>query len=240
MHPVRAALLWALIAILTVWFTTLIALAWLLLLPFDRQRKAPHWLSSLWGRAVFLCHPLWRIRVEGANRLDPRQHYIFVANHQSLLDIVALYHLNRQFKWVAKEELFGIPFLGWSMSLAGYVRLARGQNRSIRQAYDQAGQWVRSGMSVLFFPEGTRSADGEVGAFKGGAFKLATRAQVPVVPIAVSGTRELLIKGSWRFSAGRREVRVTVFPPLAPTEPADTLRDHAREAILSAVSQANA
>lgn len=238
MNPIRAALLWALIAAITVVFTALIALARLLLWPVDPQRKAPHWLASCWGRAVFMSHPLWRIRLEGADQLDPRRRYIFVANHQSLLDIMALYHLNRQFKWVAKEELFGIPFVGWSMALAGYVRLARGQARSIRDAYDQAGQWVRSGMSVLFFPEGTRSPDGEVGAFKAGAFKLAAQTQVPVVPIAISGTRGLLVKGSWRFRAGRQEVRVRVLAPLDPSGADESVRDQARAAILSALPKA--
>lgn len=236
LNLVHAASLWGLIGVLTVSFSTLIALARLLLWPVDRQRKVPHWLCSLWGRALFACHPPWRVRVEGASALDPKRPCIFVSNHQSMLDIMALYHVHRQFKWVAKEELFGIPFLGWSMALAGYVRLARGQNRSIRQAYDQAGQWIRSGMSVLFFPEGTRSPSGELGAFKGGAFKLAVKMRVPVVPIAVSGTRQLLVKGSWRFRPGRQDVRVRILPPLAPTDPAETLRDRARAAILQALS----
>lgn len=237
---VHAAWLWALIGVFTVCFTTLITLSRLLGWPFDRQRKLPHWLALRWGRAVFMSHPLWRIRVEGAQRLDPRRHYIFVANHQSLLDIMAICHLNRQFKWVAKEELFRLPFLGWSMSLAGYVKLKRGQNRSIREAYDQAGRWVREGMSVLFFPEGTRSPSGELGAFKGGAFKLASQTGVPVVPIAVSGTRDLLVKGSWRFRGGRQEVRMKVLPPLDPEAPAEELRDRARAVILAALTHENA
>lgn len=240
MNPLRAAALWAVIAMLTVVFTTLIALSRLLLWPFDRQRKIPHWLAMLWGRAVFMSHPLWRVRVEGARRLDSQRHYIFVANHQSMLDIMALCYLNRQFKWVAKEELFRLPFLGWSMSLAGYVRLKRGQSRSIRDAYDQAGRWVREGMSVLFFPEGTRSLDGELGAFKPGAFKLALKARVPVVPIAISGTRDLLVKGSWRFRAGRQDVRVRVLPPLEPSGEDEGLRERARAAILAALAQAKA
>jgi 1-acyl-sn-glycerol-3-phosphate acyltransferase len=95
-------------------------------------------------------------------------------------------------------------------------------------------------MSVLFFPEGTRSPSGELGAFKGGAFKLATQTHVSVVPIAVSGTRQLLVKGSWRFRSGRQEVRVRVLAPLAPTEAAESLRDHARAAIAAALNQAKA
>jgi len=118
------------------------------------------------------------------------------------------------------------------MTLAGYVKLARGQSHSIHDAYERARRWLRSGMSVLFFPEGTRSRTGELGAFKNGAFKLAVATGIPVVPVAVSGTRDLLVKGSWRFRPGPHRVQVSVLPPIAPTTSADALRDEARARIL--------
>lgn len=232
----QALLLWSVISLLTVVFSLAMAACAVGLWVVDRQRKTVHWLACVWGRAVFWCRPSWRVTVTGRDLLEPRRRYILVANHQSLLDIMALYHLDRQFKWIVKEELFRIPFLGWAMALAGYVKLARGQSHSIHDAYEQARRWLALGMSVLFFPEGTRSLTGELGAFKNGAFKLAVETGTPVVPIAVSGTRDLLMRGSWRFRPGPQRVRVSVLPPIAPTASADALRDEARARILREIS----
>lgn len=228
----QALLLWSAIGLLTVIFSSAMAACAACLWVVDRQRKAVHWLAGVWGRTVFWCRPSWQVTVTGREHLEPHRRYILVANHQSLLDIMALYHLNRQFKWIVKEELFRIPFLGWAMALAGYVQLARTQPHSIHDAYERARRWLASGMSVLFFPEGTRSRTGEVGSFKNGAFKLAVETGIPVVPIAVSGTRDLLVKGRWRFRPGPQRVRVTVLPPIAPTTSAEALRDAARARIL--------
>ena len=237
MARLRDLWLWALIALLTAFCTCLIALSRALFWPFDHRRTIPHGLASWWGRAVFWCHPPWRVTVTGAGQLRPGERYILVANHQSLLDIMALYHLNRQFKWVAKEELFRVPFLGWAMALAGYVQLARTQPHSIHDAYERVRRWLTRGIPVLFFPEGTRSLTGELGAFKKGAFKLAVETGIPVVPVAVSGTRDLLVKGSWRFRPGPQRVQVTVLPPIAPTTSAESLRDEARSRILKALER---
>lgn len=223
--------LWALIGILTIAFSLVIIVCAVLLWPVDPQRRIAHRLASLWGRAVFWSNPSWRLSVSGREHLDPRTAYVFVANHQSLLDIMALFALRRQFKWIAKRELFAIPLLGWAMALVGYIKLSRGQHGSIRETYDRARRWLFSGMSVLFFPEGTRSLTGEIGPFKNGAFKLAMETATPVVPIIVSGTRDLLMRGSWLFRCGSR-VQITVLPPLDPatyhsSEP-ERLRDETR------------
>ena len=232
----QALLLWSVIGLLTVVFSLAMAACAACLWVVDRQRKAVHWLASVWGRTVFWCRPSWQVTVTGRHHLEPHRHYILVANHQSLLDIMALYHLNRQFKWMVKEELFRIPFLGWAMTLAGYVQLARTKPHRIHDAYEQARRWLASGMSVLFFPEGTRSRTGELGSFKNGAFKLAVTTGISVVPIAVSGTRDLLVRGGWRFRPGPQRVRVAVLPPIAPTISADALRDEARARIHHEIS----
>ena len=226
--------LWALIGLLTIVFSLAIMVFAVVLVPVDPQRRFLHRLASLWGRAVFLCNPSWRLTVTGRTHIDPRTAYVLVANHQSLLDIMALFALRRQFKWVAKEELFAIPFLGWAMALAGYIRLARGQQSSVRETYERARQWLMSGMSVLFFPEGTRSRTGELGPFKNGAFKLAMDMAAPLVPIVVTGTRDLLMRGSWLFRYGSR-VQITILPPIGPTTyhswSPDRLRDEVRRLI---------
>jgi 1-acyl-sn-glycerol-3-phosphate acyltransferase len=225
---------WLIIGALTILFSVAILIGALVLRPFDRKRALLHGLAALWGQAIFLCNPFWRVTVTGRKQIKPRTPYILVANHQSFLDIMALFCLRRQFKWMAKEELFAIPFLGWAMSAAGYIKLSRGRASSIHEAYRQAGEWVESGMSVFFFPEGTRSVSGELGPFKNGAFKLALDWHVCVVPIVITGTRDLLPRGRWRL--GRKaHVRISVLPPMDPSPyrhtGASRFRDDARQAI---------
>jgi len=230
---VWTSVLWVVIGLLTIVLSLTILLINLTLGWLDRKRRLAHWIASCWGCLALCCNPLWRVRVVGRRHIPSRRAVIFVSNHQSMLDIMAGFLVFHQFKWVAKQELFGIPFLGWAMAGARYVRLARGENRSIRESYAQARRWVESGVSVFFFPEGTRSRTGELGAFKIGAFKLALQTGAPIVPVAISGTRDLLKRGSWLFNPTAR-VQVTVLAPLFPdgdyVEP-DRLRDAARDAI---------
>ncbi len=235
---IGSALIWALIALLTVTFSLIAIVCGVVLVPIDPQRRVAHWVNTLWGESIFFFNPLWRCRVTGRRRLDHRRTYIYIANHQSMLDIMALFSVRRQFKWVSKESLFRIPFLGWAMRAAGYISLLRGDRASIRVTTDQARAYLNNGMSVVFFPEGTRSATGELLPFKNGAFRLAAELGIPVVPVAIIGTRDLLVKGSWLF-LGRRTVRVKVLPPIDVARyrsaRIDGLRDEAFHAIARAL-----
>lgn len=231
--------LWIAIGLLTVVLSLAILLVNLLLGAFDRKRRIAHRIASLWGRGSLLCNPCWRLTITGRHHIPARRPVIFVSNHQSMLDIMAGFCLFRQFKWVAKEELFRIPFLGWAMAGARYIRLARGERGSIRQSYDEAGRWLASGVSVFFFPEGTRSRTGQLGPFKNGAFKLALDTGVPIVPIVITGTRGLLQRGGWLFNP-TADVRIAVLPPVQPsTDHADPdrLRDHVRDLIARTLQQ---
>ena len=130
-----------------------------------------------------------------------------------------MYQTKMQFKWVAKESLFKIPVLGWNMMLAKHIQLKRGDFSSIKKTYREAGQWLRDGISVVFFPEGTRSDVNKMGAFQNGAFKLAIKEKVPILAVVIEGTRNAIPKGSWRFTASNScAVRV-----LAPIETAGFL-----------------
>ena len=239
-ESLRVALIWIGFVIITILIPTTIVLASLVVWIVDPQYRSLHRMAEAWGRAIFLLNPGWRISVAGRGFLKPSGTYLIVANHQSLFDIMALYHLHRQFKWVAKAELFSIPFLGWAMSAARYIQLHRGKSSSIRQTYGQARRYIEEGMSVVFFPEGTRSHTSTVQPFKNGAFKLAIRTGVPVVPVAVSGARDLLPRQHLRFAMTAR-VRVQVLPPLDPKdyrpEEFDRLRDDAHRAISRALEQ---
>ena len=194
--PLWSAIVWFVIAACTIGYSLLILLYVLVFWWADPSRKGAHWLASLWGRSVLRCIPSWRLTVNGRAALDSRRSYIYVANHQSLIDIMALLCINQPFKWVAKESLFRIPFLGWSMGLAKHIRLARGRHGSIRETYEQARLWLARGISVFFFPEGTRSPDGEIHEFKALVGVLALTHGVDILPVWLGGTHAAMPKGS--------------------------------------------
>lgn len=146
-------------------------------------------------------NPFWKLKVYGLENIDKNRTYVIVANHQSLADIVILYRTKMQFKWVSKESVFKVPFVGWCLGLAKHIAITRGSFSSIKKVYKDAVMWLRNGISVLFFPEGTRSRTDGINEFRNGAFKLAIKERVPILPILISGTRDAIPSGSWIFSA---------------------------------------
>ncbi len=186
-------------------------LATVILFPFDGRRWRAHTQCYWWSDTVIGLNPFWKIKVSGLENIDHNRTYVIVANHQSLADIVILYQAKTQFKWVAKEGLFSVPFVGWSLSLCKHIRLTRGQLTSIKKVYKAAAGWLRGGTSVLFFPEGTRSETGEMKEFQNGAFKLAIREKVPVLPIRLEGTGGAIPKGRWLFEV-RSPANMKVLP----------------------------
>ncbi len=184
------------------------------LFPFDRKKKIAHAQGFWWADTIMGINPFWGVTIDGLEHADPDKAYVIVANHQSLADIVMLYKTHLQFKWVAKESLFRIPVFGWNMSLMRYIRLSRGEFGSIKDTYRQASYWLSQGISVLFFPEGTRSTTGKLNEFKNGAFKLAIREKKPILPIRIEGSYEIIPRGSWIFK-GRHFCRLTLLPEIA-------------------------
>jgi 1-acyl-sn-glycerol-3-phosphate acyltransferase len=200
----------------------------ILCFPFDKQRKILHRQCFWWSSAIIGLNPYWKVTVSGLEHADPKRTYVIVANHQSLADIVVLYQIRRQFKWVAKESLFSIPFLGWCLGLCKHISLKRKDRGSIRDVYREAIAYIRSGMSVLFFPEGTRSETDEMNPFQTGAFKLAISEKVPVLPIAINGTRDAIPKGDWVMKS-------KVFCTLTVLEPLETA--HLQHSDFSSLSE---
>jgi len=213
MRSIISILIWIAGSILTIllFFGVLIATA--LFFPFDRKKKIGHALCYWWAEALIGLNPYWNLEVRGLENIDRHKTYVIVANHQSLADIVVLYKIRMQFKWVAKESLFKLPFLGWNLSLIKHVKLTRGEFGSVRRIYHQIIKWLRSGISVLFFPEGSRSDTDEINKFQSGAFKLAIKEKKPILPIRIEGTREAIPKGSWVFKTNVSGV-ITILPPV--------------------------
>ena len=185
-----------------------------ILYPFDKNKKFLHAQCFWWEKFLVHMNPFWKVDIEGLENIDPAQTYVVVANHQSLADIVLLYETKMQFKWVAKESLFKIPFIGWSMTLIRHIQLMRGKFGSIKKVYREAAEWLRKDMSVLFFPEGTRSNTDKINDFQNGAFKLAIKEKKPVLPISIRGTREAIPKGGWVFKS-RVSAKLTILPPVS-------------------------
>ena len=195
------------------------------------------------GRVVARLSPLWELGVVGEPPADiDTRAYVVVANHESNADPFLLSHLPWDMRWVAKEELFKTPAVGWLLRLAGDIPLRRGDGESVREMFATCRETLAGGLSVMLFPEGTRSKDGQLRAFKDGAFELAIEAQAPVLPIVVSGTRECIQKGSFMLGEARATARI-----LAPIETAGLtladvakLRDTVRARIADAIALTDA
>jgi 1-acyl-sn-glycerol-3-phosphate acyltransferase len=224
-------LIWTVGSILTILLYFVMLLCTALLYPFDKKRILTHMQCFWWSDAAIALNPYWKLEISGLNNIDKKRTYIIIANHQSLADIVLAYQIKMQFKWVAKESLFKIPFVGWSMALAKHIKLQRDNLGSIKKVYREASYWLRSGISILFFPEGTRSETNEMGDFRNGAFKLAIKERVPILPIRFQGTGTAIPRGSWIFTT-KTSAKLKILPPIETTDyqPADfvKLKDLAR------------
>jgi len=235
MRAAFSALFWAYLALGCIPLFLVAVVVWLVTLPFDRNGRVLHLYSCFWAQLFFWSNPFWRLRVEGRQHLPWRGAAVLVSNHASLADILVLFGLWRPFKWVSKASNFAIPFIGWNMRLNRYVPLVRGDKDSIARMVQTCEEWLERGVPVLLFPEGTRSPDGEVRAFKDGAFRMAIDRQVPLIPIALSGTGDVLPKHGW-VMRGTARCRVRVLPPVDPRTfggDVSALREHVRGLIVA-------
>jgi len=179
---------------------------------FDSSGNIPHLVARLWGKTQ-LRSTGTRVRIQGLENIDPRKSYILVSNHQSTFDIFALLgYLPIQFRWTAKAVLFRTPFMGWAMSRIGYIPIERSSPKKAYRSILRAAEVVRKGMSVIIFPEGTRSPDGNLQPFKKGVFLIALKSQAPILPITIQGASRIMRKGDWRIYPG--QVRIQIDPPL--------------------------
>jgi 1-acyl-sn-glycerol-3-phosphate acyltransferase len=237
---------------LRTWFTTLLFWPYLLLssmvlfvgalalflltAPFDRKRALLHLYTCAWAYHYVSCLPLWRARFSGREHIRSGQTYVLVANHQSMGDILVLFGLFKHYKWVSKRAIFRVPFIGWNMSLNDYVALLRGDPKSIELMMQQCRAHLRRASSVMMFPEGTRSIDGEMKPFKHGAFTLASELGLPVVPIVIDGTRDALPKhGLMLETPWFMPIRVQVLEAVQPAqgEGASALAERVRAIMLA-------
>lgn len=181
----------------------------------EYKGKLAYGISRLWTWAILKIGGI-RLKVQGLDRLDPSRQYIFMANHQSNIDIPVLVQslTDFQLRWVAKKELLFVPLFGWALWASRHIVVDRSNRSQAMASLRKAKEKIEGGMSVVLFPEGTRSVHGELLPFKRGGFVLAVKTQTPIVPVTINGSGTILPKGDWRIRGGEIEVIVSEPVPL--------------------------
>lgn len=215
-------------------FTLLFGLAAMMLSPFNPSGRLVHWFARWWARTL-----LWvgrvPVRLDGLDNIPGGQPCVLVANHASAADIPILFgSLPIQFRIIAKDSLFHIPVLGWCMRLAGYISINRSSPKKAMRSLKKAARQIREGYPAVVFPEGTRSRTGALQPFKAGAFLLAIESGVPVVPVGISGSFDILVRGSMKIRPDA-QVAVRIGTPIETggftTKDRRGLADRARKAV---------
>jgi 1-acyl-sn-glycerol-3-phosphate acyltransferase len=182
---------------------------------FERNGHFAHWCARTWSRLILVTTGV-RVAVAGLDRLEPGRTYVFVANHQSIYDIPILFwSLPYQLRIIAKESLGHLPFLGWHLRRTGHLLVDR-RHLERSRIFGWASRLTSNGLSLIVFPEGTRSRDGRVARFKGGGFLLALQAGLPIVPLSIVGSRHVMLKG--RLTTYPGSVRLVVHDPIDTRE----------------------
>jgi 1-acyl-sn-glycerol-3-phosphate acyltransferase len=210
---VRSAIVWGAFATVVLVAVPPMVLGFPLVLVDPNRAGADRYLRWM-VRTMMRVSPSWRFQVEGTRHLALGGPFVLVVNHESMADLVAMCFLGHDAKYLGKQSVFKVPVFGWALHIAGEVPVERGNKESGARALQRLGYWLDRGVSIAIFPEGTRSPDGTIAPFKMGAFNLAVEKQKPIVPIVISGTRDLLPKRSFILK-GRANVWVRVLEPIS-------------------------
>ncbi|MFN8239226.1 MAG: lysophospholipid acyltransferase family protein [Bacteroidales bacterium] len=215
MNSIVSFFVWLLAAVIVLVLFPVSLLIWFITYPFDNERRLFHrWLVV---QAVFVSRliPFWTITVEGREKADPGSVYVIISNHQSMLDILVMNCVSMDFRWISKIENYRVPVIGWYLRMAKYITVDRGNKESKEVMMTRSAESLRKGISIMIFPEGTRSTDMQVGPFKLGAFQLAIMTDKPILPIIIDGTGGVLPKHGLVFSMGHK-IHIRVLDPVHP------------------------
>ena len=210
-----SVLVWILSILVVLILFPVSLIIWFITYPFDEERRIFHKWMLIHGIIISWMIPLRRIKVEGRDKYNKDQTYIIVSNHQSILDILILNRLRYRFRWISKIENMKVPVLGWYLLMAKYITIDRGNPESKALMMQKSLESIRKRISIMIFPEGTRSLNGQLGPFKLGAFQLAIMADKPVLPVIVDGTGNILPKHGIVFGPGN-VIRLKVLDPIYP------------------------
>ncbi len=215
MDILKSAFLWLVGVIIIVVTFPMIFIIWLMALPFDSERKVMHRMMIYLSLILTYLMPVWKVKINGREKAARNETYIVISNHQSVLDILFLNCLKYRFKWVSKIENLKVPVVGWYLRMADYITVDRGNKESKEKMLERCYITLKKGISVMMFPEGTRSSDREIGFFRRGAFEMAINAKKSILPVLIDGTGGILPKHGMVFSTGHK-VNIRVFDPVAP------------------------
>lgn len=242
MRRVTSVLFWAFIVVTSLLLFPIAVIIWAATAPFDRRRVALHRFTCFWASLYTWCNPSWPVTLHGLDTIEPQRTYMLVSNHESLVDILVLFRLFKDFKWVSKLENFRVPVIGWNMYLNRYIPLKRGDRESVLEMMAACRQRIGEGSSIMMFPEGTRSTTGVMRQFKPGAFILAKETDIPIVPIVLRGTANALPKRGFVLQ-GKHAISVTVLPEVGldtvRSLDADQLSDHVRGLMAAELRQSD-
>ena len=212
---VFSILAWVTMALTSVIITPFFLLVWLATFWWDKRRVAAHMMGTFWAWHYQSLIPFWKLHLEGRKKIPWNRPVILVANHRSLIDILALYKIRRPFKWTSKDENFRLPFIGMVLSLTKSIRIKRESLRSGAQFMSQAERQIALGSSILLFPEGTRSKTMEMRPFKEGAFVLAKKTACGIIPIVHTGSEKTFDRGSWVLK-GKAPIHIRILDEIPP------------------------
>ena len=183
----------------------------------------PHFWAKCWCWLLFV-----KVKVQNRDLVDPKASYVFVANHQSAYDIFSIYgFLNHNFKWMMKKSLEKVPFVGFACRCAGHIMVDRTSATGIKASMQKARKTLRNGMSLVVFPEGSRTRTGKMANFKRGAFKLAADFNLPLVPITINGSYDVMPRSTYMIKPGH--ITLTIHKPVGPAEDGSGLETAMKE-----------
>jgi 1-acyl-sn-glycerol-3-phosphate acyltransferase len=235
--PIRTAYFWIIFVLLTIgYFLFLVVTLPVFLIFKNALPNYVHKLACIWAKQIVVMMPGWRCEIINPERLPRKKAAVMVANHQSSTDILVALTLDRQFRWLSKASVFKLPLIGLAMRLAGYVAIQRGRAASHRKAIEESRAWIEKDVSMFFFPEGTRSPDGRIRPFKVGAFNLSMDMNVPIVPIALDGTKDMMRKGSGIPKPATVKIKILPQAFINPGEEPEDFAERVRQSIIEAVT----
>lgn len=204
-------------AITSIIITPLFLLVWVFTFWWDKRRVATHMMATFWAWHYQSLILFWKLHLEGRKKIPWNRPVVMVANHRSLIDILALYKIRRHFKWTSKAENFKLPFIGMVLSLTNAIKINRESLRSGSQFLSQAEMEIKKGSSILLFPEGTRSKSTKMRSFKEGAFLLAKKTGIGIIPIVHIGSEKTFERGSWVLK-GKAHIHIRVLDEIPAGE----------------------
>jgi 1-acyl-sn-glycerol-3-phosphate acyltransferase len=235
-RTVVSIFVWGVTALALTVMQPVLAVLWLVTRPFDPKQRIVGRAFRNIGRVTILCNPYWNFHLDRGAAALYREPSVVVSNHESEADIFLSCLLPWNLKYLAKAEIYRTPIMGWGMRMAGDIGVVRGDRRSGVKALIECRKKLKAGISVIIFPEGTRSRTDEMLPFKDGAFRLAIDAQVPIQPVALAGTRYALPPDSLLFGPAKAVIRILEPVPTVGLTSADApaLTERVREQIAQA------